>query len=133
MILYHYIYRNYIQTIPILQAKRTQNIIKMQLTTIVAFLAAAASAAPGTLSPRASGSVRARFYSDGGCGSNGNDIAQAELILTSTNVTGKAGCRDLTIGPYPAVFFDQSTLDSNTKSKSRHSFIQPDTHWEILQ
>ncbi|KAI4937581.1 hypothetical protein J4E85_000016 [Alternaria conjuncta] len=87
----------------------------MQLTTIVAFLAAAASAAPGTLSPRASGSVRARFYNDGGCGSNGNDIAQAELILTSTNVTGKAGCRDLTIGPYPAVFFDQSTLDPNTK------------------
>jgi len=103
----------------------------MQLTTIVAFLAAAASAAPGTLSPRQSGSVRARFYNDGGCGSNGNDIAQAELILTQNDIVGKAGCRDLTIGPYPAVFFDQSTL--NKRSKSKHSFIQPAPHWEISQ
>jgi len=104
----------------------------MQLITIVAFLTAAASAAPGTLSPRQSESVRARFYDEGGCGGNGALPGKAELILTPNDVVGKAGCRDLTIGPYPAVFFDQSTL-TNKRSKSKHSFIHPAPHWKMSQ
>ena len=119
MILYHYIHHNRTQTLPVLQAKRTQNIIEMQLTTVVAFLAAAASAAPGTLSPRQSGSVRARFYDENNCGKNGELPGKAELTLrtSAAELEGKPGCVDLTIGPYSATFFDQSTLEKTSKFK----------------
>jgi len=91
----------------------------MQLTTIVAFLAAAASAAPGTLSPRQSGSVRARFYDENDCGKNGELPGKAELTLrtSAAELEGKPGCVDLTIGPYSATFFDQSTLEKTSKFK----------------
>ncbi|KAH6882384.1 hypothetical protein BKA58DRAFT_416367 [Alternaria rosae] len=84
----------------------------MQFTALVALFAAAASAAPGTISSRqtADGSVRARFYDETSCGGNGVGVAKAELILTPSATEGKAGCVDLTIGPYRATFFDQSTL-----------------------
>jgi hypothetical protein len=88
----------------------------MQLIAIVALLAASASAAPGAISERqTSGSVRARFYSENSCGGNGARPAQAELTLQANDVVGRAGCRDLTIGPYPATYFDQSSLTKKSK------------------
>jgi hypothetical protein len=103
--------------------KQVEDIINMQLTTIVALLAASASAAPGTLSPRASGSVRARFYNDNGCDGNGAGVPRAEVVLQTSATPGKAGCRDLTVGSFPAAFYDQSTLDQQSRSKSIYSLF----------
>jgi hypothetical protein len=65
--------------------------------------------------------VRARFYNDNGCDGNGAGVPRAEVVLQTSATPGKAGCRDLTVGSFPAVFFDQSTLDQQSRSKFTHT------------
>jgi hypothetical protein len=83
---------------------------------LLATMATMASAAPSSLSSRqGTPRVRAGFYGDNGCGHNGVDPVLEDMVFVQNTTTGLAGCRNLDVGPFPATYFNESSLTQTSE------------------
>ena len=83
---------------------------------LLATMAAMANAAPSSLSSRQGAPrIRAGFYGEGSCGNNGMNPNLEDMVFLQNTVTGRAGCRDLDVGPFPATYFNESSLTQTSE------------------